>query len=194
MGGGWHPAGRTAGNAPHRKRINEHMHMLSTSIDWSDFCNSNKNINNVIDRSVILWNLSGKKSAVSMDQELKGHTEAVDQLTWDPTHSGACAWAQLAIQCDARAPGRPAGLDVGGQVCADMGREERQVRRERADEGRKPEHQLVSKRQHHCRRQQGRPGRPTSDPAGVRGATNRLRLQPRRPFLTRAFSCAGHFH
>ena len=146
------------------------------------------------DRSVILWdlNLSGKKSAVSQDQELKGHTEAVDQLTWDPTHSGASAWAQFAIKCDARGLGRPAGLHVGGQVCADMGREERQVRRERADEGRKPEHQLVSKRQHHCRRQQGRPGRPISDLSGVRG--NRLRLQPRRPVLTRAFSCAGHFH
>eukprot|EP00026_Physarum_polycephalum_P009287 Phypoly_transcript_09405.p1 GENE.Phypoly_transcript_09405~~Phypoly_transcript_09405.p1 ORF type:complete len:355 (+),score=41.64 Phypoly_transcript_09405:188-1252(+) len=55
----------------HKKKIH--------SVAWN--CNGRKLASGSVDQTVRVWNIETNK-----DLELKGHTDSVDQLCWDPTH------------------------------------------------------------------------------------------------------------
>eukprot|EP01103_Thecamoeba_quadrilineata_P006240 TRINITY_DN1596_c0_g1_i2.p1 TRINITY_DN1596_c0_g1~~TRINITY_DN1596_c0_g1_i2.p1 ORF type:complete len:206 (-),score=24.83 TRINITY_DN1596_c0_g1_i2:370-987(-) len=58
----------------HRKKVH--------SVAWN--CRGDKLASGSVDQTARIWGIGGP--VVSKDLELKGHTNSVDQLCWDPTH------------------------------------------------------------------------------------------------------------
>jgi len=118
------------------KELTGHTKKVHT-LAWS--CDGKRLASGSVDKNVNVWRF-GASSSGTLDQELKGHTDVVDQLTWDPTHPDLLAsassdksvrmWDGRSGKCAANIPTKGENINIAwspdGNVIA-VGDKEDQV-------------------------------------------------------------------
>ncbi|VFQ90460.1 unnamed protein product [Cuscuta campestris] len=69
----------------HKKKVH--------SVAWN--CIGTKLASGSVDQTARIWHIDPHGHAKAKDIELKGHTDSVDQLCWDPKHADLIATASL---------------------------------------------------------------------------------------------------
>ena len=101
------------------RELTHHTKKVHT-VAWN--CDGKRLASGSVDRTVCVWRVGGSSGSGTLEHELKGHQEAVDQLTWDPTHPDLLAsassdksvrvWDARSGKCAANVPTKGENINI----------------------------------------------------------------------------------